>query len=61
MSLLAAERDPRIKAVAALSGWGSIADSTDVHHTLSQEAMLALPGRISSGCCGSTPPTSTAP
>lgn len=42
MSLLAAERDPRIKAVAALSGWGSIADSTDVHHTLSQEAMLAL-------------------
>jgi predicted acyl esterase len=42
LSLLAAERDPRIKAVAALSGWGSIADSTDAHQTLSQEAMLFL-------------------
>jgi putative CocE/NonD family hydrolase len=42
LSLLAAERDPRIKAVAALSGWGSIADSTDTNHTLSQEAMLFL-------------------
>lgn len=41
-SLLAAARDPRIKAVAALSGWASLADSLYANHTPSAQGVLLL-------------------
>lgn len=43
-SLLAAERDPRIKAVSAMSGWGSLYDSVASNNTLSQGALAVLVG-----------------
>lgn len=43
-SLLAAERDPRIKAVSAMSGWGSLYDSVAANDTLSQGALAVLVG-----------------
>ncbi len=43
-SLLAAERDPRIRAVAALSGWGDLAASLYPNQTPSQQAIALLVG-----------------
>lgn len=41
-SLLAAARDPRIKAVAALSGWADLEASLYANQTVSQQAVLML-------------------
>ncbi|MDP5008797.1 MAG: alpha/beta fold hydrolase [Glaciimonas sp.] len=41
-SLLAAEKDPRIKAVAAMSGWASLGDSLYANQTPSTQAMGIL-------------------
>ena len=41
-SLLAAARDPRIKAVAALSGWGDLGKSFYGNQTGSKQAMIVL-------------------
>lgn len=41
-SLLAAERDPRIKAVAALSGWASLVDSLYANRTPSAQGVALL-------------------
>ncbi|HCH0557125.1 TPA: prolyl oligopeptidase family serine peptidase [Pseudomonas aeruginosa] len=41
-SLLAAARDPRIKAVAALSGWADLEASLYANRTVSQQAVLML-------------------
>lgn len=41
-SLLAAERDPRIKVVAALSGWGDAIASLDANQTPSSQAVGLL-------------------
>lgn len=43
-SLLAAERDPRIRAVAALSGWGDLVASLYPNQTPSQQAIALLVG-----------------
>lgn len=43
-SLLAAERDPRIRAVAALSGWGDLVSSLYPNQTPSQQAIALLVG-----------------
>ncbi|QWF17485.1 CocE/NonD family hydrolase [Lysobacter capsici] len=48
ISLLAAERDPRIKAVAALSGWADLEASLYANRTVSQQgaALLVLAGSL---------------
>lgn len=43
-SLLAAARDPRIKAVAALSGWADLEASLYAHQTVSKQAVGLLVG-----------------
>jgi dienelactone hydrolase len=42
MSLLGAENDPRIKAVASLSTWGDLIASLDAYQTPSQQGLLYL-------------------
>ncbi|MEA9788141.1 CocE/NonD family hydrolase [Xanthomonas campestris pv. raphani] len=44
ISLLAAERDPRIKAVAALSGWADLEASLYANRTVSQQGVGLLVG-----------------
>ncbi|KAB7765468.1 CocE/NonD family hydrolase [Xanthomonas maliensis] len=44
ISLLAAERDPRIKAVAALSGWADLQASLYANRTVSQQGVGLLVG-----------------
>lgn len=44
ISLLAAERDPRIKAVAALSGWADLEASLYSNRTVSQQGVGLLVG-----------------
>lgn len=44
ISLLAAERDPRIKAVAALSGWADLEASLYCNRTVSQQGVGLLVG-----------------
>lgn len=48
ISLLAAERDPRIKAVAALSGWADLEASLYANRTVSQQgaALLVVAGAL---------------
>lgn len=48
ISLLAAERDPRIKAVAALSGWADLEASLYANRTVSQQgaALLVVAGSL---------------
>lgn len=48
ISLLAAERDPRIQAVAALSGWADLEASLYANRTVSQQgaALLVLAGTV---------------
>ncbi|MGH8082231.1 MAG: CocE/NonD family hydrolase [Lysobacter sp.] len=48
ISLLAAERDPRIKAVAALSGWSDLEASLYANRTVSQQGagLLVLAGSV---------------
>lgn len=42
VSLLAAERDPRIKAVVAMTGWADLGASLDPNHTLNKVAVSGL-------------------
>ncbi|WP_323123684.1 CocE/NonD family hydrolase [Burkholderia alba] len=44
ISLLAAERDPRIKAVAAMSGWGDLVASLYANQTPSAQGLTLLTG-----------------
>jgi predicted acyl esterase len=49
ISLLAAERDPRIKAVVAMTGWADLGASLDPNRTLNT---IAVDGLLQSGSAG---------